>query len=124
MFYRLIVIENSLTDKSILEKYPVLSETIFARGDSERESRMLKVRVSEQEVNELVQLLEKNIIYPYYAHLYHEDPKINKLIVIFQGHITHTQKNNFKDVVNYGIAHDVAPEEMDVKPRDVTSELW
>ncbi len=42
MNFRLVVIENSLKDKTILYKYKVLSQTTFAQGDKNRESQMLK----------------------------------------------------------------------------------
>jgi hypothetical protein len=56
MFYRWIVIENSLKDKTIINKYQVLSETKFAAGDPKRESRMLKIRVPEEEVHPLAEV--------------------------------------------------------------------
>src|SRR3990167_7407526 len=111
MFYRWIVIENSLKDKSVINKYQVLSETKFAAGDPKRESRMLKVRVPEEEVHSLTQSLTKNIIYPYYTHFYNEDPKQNILIVVFSGKKFTLTKENLKAAVDYGLKHGVSQEE-------------
>jgi len=124
MFYRWIAIENSLRDKSILKKYKILSATKFAEGDPSRESRMLKIQVPEEDIDELVKNLEENIIYPYYTHFYHEDPKINKLIVVFEGKRINTRKNDFKRAIDYGITHDVTREEMNIAPRDISQEAW
>lgn len=124
MFYRWIVIENSLKDKTVLNKYKVLSETKFAESDSSRESRMLKIRVPEENVIKLADSLMDNIIYPYYTHFYHEDPKQNKLIVVFSGKKFLTNKDNFQTAVKYGLKHDVAKEELDINPRDISEEDW
>lgn len=125
MFYRWIIIENSLKDKGILKKYRVISETKFAEGDlSGRESRMLKIRIPEKDINKLINLLRKNIKHPFYTHFYHEDPKINKLIVVFEGKIINTGKNNFQRAIDYGITHGVTREEMNISPRDVLQEDW
>ena len=124
MFYRWIVIENSLKNKDIINKYQILSETKFAAGDAKRESRMLKVRVPETEVHSLAESLTKNIIYPYYTHLYHEDPKQNILIVVFSGKKFVLKKHNFKTAVDYGLKHGVSKEELDISPRDISQEKW
>ena len=124
MDYRLIVIENSLKNKSILKKYKIISETKFAPGDSSRQSRMLKIQVPEKNIDKLVEILKTNIIYPFYTHFYHEDPKVNKLIVVFEGKRINCRKDNFQRAVDYGLIHDVSRSEMDIKPRDVSQEIW
>lgn len=124
MFYRWIVIENSLKDKSIINKYQVLSVTGFAANDPKRASRMLKVRVPETEIYSLAASLTKNIIHPYYTHFYHEDPKQNILIVVFSGKKFVTQKENFQIAIDYGLKHGVSKEELDISPRDVDEERW
>lgn len=124
MFYRWIVIKNSLKEKSVLNKYKILSETKFAEGDPSRESRMFKVRVSEEDVIKLADSLKDNIIYPYYTHFYHEDPRQNKLIVIFSGKKFLTNKDNFQRAVEYGLKHDVSKEELNINPRDISEEDW
>ncbi|HVZ58904.1 MAG TPA: hypothetical protein VG935_04100 [Patescibacteria group bacterium] len=124
MFYRLIVIKNSLNDLTILNGLEILSQTSFATNDPLRSSRMLKVRIPEERVEKLVKELKQNLISPYYAHLYHEDPKVNELIVVFQGRSLATHKNNFQPAVEYGLAHGVTSEEMDITPRDITQETW
>ncbi len=123
MFYRWIVIENSLKDKSILNKYKVLSETKFAAG-TPRESRMLKIQVPEKEIDRLTNRLIDWIIYPYYTHFYHEDPKNNTLIVVFSGKKIVTKKNNYQDAISYGVIHGVSRKEMDIYPRDMSQEEW
>ena len=124
MSYRWIVIENSLKDKSVINKYQFLSETKFGSGDPKRESRMLKVRIPEEEVQTLSQSLTKNIIYPYYTHFYHEDPKQNILIVVFSGQKFTLIKDNFKTAVDYGLTHGVSQEELDISPCDISEEDW
>ena len=124
MFYRWIVIENSLKNKDIINKYQILSETKFAAGDVKRESRMLKVRVPETELHSLAEWLTKNIIYPYYTHFYHEDPKQNILIVVLSGKKFVIQKENFKVAVDYGLSHGGSQEELDIYPRDISQEKW
>ena len=124
MFYRWIVIENSLKDKSVLNKHKVLSETKFAEGDSSRESRMLKIRVPGENVIKLADSLKDNIIYPYYTHFYHEDPRQNKLIVVFSGKKFLTNKDNFQRAVEYGLKHNVSKEELNINPRDISEEDW
>lgn len=124
MFYRWIVIENSLKDKTDLKKYKILSETKFAEGNKSRESRMLKIQVPEEEVQSLADSLKDNIIYPYYTHFYHEDPNKDRLIVVFSGKKFLVGKNNFKRAVDYGLANDVFAEELDINPRDISQETW
>jgi|SRR3989344_9617518 len=124
MSYRWIVIENSLKDKSVINKYQVLSETKFAASDPKRESRMLKVRVPETEVHSLAESLTKNIIYPYYTHFYHEDPKQNILIVVFFEKKFTLTKDDFKAAVEYGLKHGVSQKELDISPRDISEEDW
>lgn len=125
MFYRWIVIENSLTDTNILKKYPILSETIFAENDSSgRRSRMCKIQVPEEDINALINILTTNTKYPYYSHFYHEDPKVNSLIVVFHGKRIDTKKDNFQIAIDYGIAHGVSREEMHIEPREISRESW
>lgn len=124
MFYRWIVIENSLKDKNVLKKYKLLSETVFANDDPIRKSRMLKIQVPENKINSLIENLKDVIIYPFYTHFYHEDPKINKLIIVFSGKRIDTKKDNFQKVVDYGMAHGVIRDEMNISPRDISQEDW
>jgi len=123
MNYRWIVIEISLKDRSILDKYKVLSETKFGE-DTTRESRMLKIEVPEKEATDFADSLKKNIIYPYYTHLYHENPKNPNLIVVFSGERFLVPKDSIKRVVDYGLAHDVLEQELDIKPKDISEETW
>lgn len=123
MNYRWIVIENSLKNKSIIDKYNVLSETKFGE-DSNRESRMLKIEVPESEATHLAESLKDNIIYPYYSHLYHEDPKKSQLIVVFSEKKFLLSKDDISRAVEYGLSHDVSKDEMDIKPIDVAQENW
>ena len=123
MNYRWIVIENSLKDRSVLDKCKVLSETKFAEGTS-RESKMLKVEVPEDKVHDLVDTIEETLIYPYYTHLYHEDPNKTQLIVVFSRKKFLSSKDSFKKALEYGLAHDVSKKELDIKPRDVSEETW
>lgn len=123
MKYRLIVIENSLSEKSILTKYQTLSKTFFEKG-TPQESFMIKIEIPIKDVNMIVNFLKHNLKYPYYAHLYHEDPTNNSLIVIFPGQIFHTSKTNFTDAATYGISHGIPKEQMDIQPRDVHDERW
>lgn len=62
MFYRWIVIENSLKDKSVLKKYTILSETTFAEGDQSRMSRMLKIQVPEKESIQIKIIFKESLI--------------------------------------------------------------
>ena len=123
MNYRWIVIENSLRDRGVLEKYKLLSKTMFGE-DTPRESRMLKIEVPEDEVTDLADSLKENIIYPYYTHLYHEDPKNPNLIVVFSGEKFLIPKDDMKKAVDYGLAHDVLEQELDIKPKDISEETW
>lgn len=123
MNYRLIVIENSLKDKSILTKYKLLSETKFGAGTS-RESRMLKLLVPGSEVDSLSRSLRKNIVSPYYCHFYSESQADPSLIVVFSEKVFHTSKESYEDVVEYGIAHGVSRDEMDIAPMYVIEEKW
>lgn len=118
MFYRWIVIESSLKDKSILKKYQILSETKFGEGP------MFKVRVPEEEVDNLADFLKENIIKPYYTHLYCEDPKIDRLVVVFTGKRMNTKKSNYHDAFDYGVTHGVSKEEMVIQPTDASQEQW
>lgn len=124
MFYRWIVIENSLKDKSIIKKYPILSVTKFASGDPKRESRILKIRIPEKDVQKLSDSLKENLIYPYYTHFYHEDSKKNNLIVVFSNKKFLTSKDNYKTALDYGLANDVSSEEIAINPRDISQEDW
>lgn len=123
MNYRLIVIRSSLKDKSILAKYKILSETKFEVGTPE-ESSMYKMEIPEDEVSDVSTFLKNNLKYPYYAHLYHEDPKNNTMIVVFSKQLFHTSKDHPKDAVAYGVQHGVTVEQMDMKPRNIADENW
>jgi carbonic anhydrase len=123
MNYRLIVIENSLKDKNIFNKYKTLSKTWFEKS-TPHESFMYKIRVPEKDIHAVTEFLKNNILYPYYTHLYHEDPKNDTLIVVFKGKIFNMCKSNFVDAINYGISHGVTKEQMDIKPRDIQEERW
>jgi len=123
MNYRLIVIRSSLKDKSVLAKYKILSETKFEEGTPE-ESSMYKMEIPEDEVYNVSNFLKNNLNYPYYAHVYHEDPKNNTMIVVFAGQLFHTTKDHPKDAIAYGIQHGVTKEQMDMKPRNITDETW
>lgn len=123
-YYRWIVIENSLKDRNILKKYYILSETKFSEDDPSLESKMYKIRVAEDDVQKLAESLKENIIYPYYTHFYHEDPKQNKLIVVFSGKKFLVGKDNFQRAVDYGLAHDISKEELDISPREISQEEW
>lgn len=123
MNYRWIVIENSLKDKKPLNKYKILSETIFGK-DTNRESRMLKVEVPEGDVTQLSDWLKENIEYPYYTHLYNEDPNKTQLIIIFSGQKLLLSKVDTKRAVEYGLSHDVSKSELGIKPREVAQETW
>ena len=124
MFYRWIVIENSLKDKSVLKQYPLLSETIFAANNPERKSRMLKLRVPENEVDELVDSLKMNIIAPYYTNFYNEDSTNDSLIIIFSDQKFYTKKTSYQDAIDYGLTHGVSEIEMQISPVDVGKEEW
>ncbi len=124
MFYRWIIIENSLKDKSVLKKYPLLSETVFSANDPARKSRMLKLRVPETDIDELVNSLINNIIPPYYTHLYSEDKNDDKLIVVFSGQKFPTKKSNYSDAKDYGLIHGVSTDEMLISPLNVGKEEW
>lgn len=123
MNYRLIVIQSSLKDKSVLAKYKILSETKFEEGTPE-ESSMYKIEIPEDEVSDVSNFLKKNLKHPYYAHLYHEDSNENKMIVIFSAQLFHTSKDYPKDAITYGIQHGVTEEQMDIKPRNIAEENW
>jgi len=123
MNYRLIVISNSLKDKSILTKYKILSETKFEAGMS-GESPMYKMEIPEYEASHLSNFLKNNLKYPYYAHLYHENPQNNTMIVVFAGKVFHTFKDNLQEAIAYGIRHGVTEEQMDIKPTNISEENW
>ncbi len=124
MFFRWIVIENSLVDKSVVRRYPILSETSFAPIDPARKSRLLKIRVPEQDVGELVDFMTHNIKAPYYCHFYHEDPDDDRLIVVFTNQTFNARKTDYKEASDYGISHGVSAEEMEIAPTNVVKEEW
>lgn len=123
MNYRLIVIENSLKEKGIFNKYKILSKTLFEKG-TPRESNMYKIEIPENEIDVVTAFLKKDLIHPYYSHFYHEDPENDSLVIVFNGIIFNAQKSNFVDALNYGTSHGVTKEQMNVKPRDVQEERW
>ena len=123
MNYRLIVIGTSLKGKSILTKYRILSETKF-EAETPDESTMYKMEIPIKEVSVVSHFLKNNLKFPYYAHLYHEDPNENALIVVFSGQVFNTSKDNPKDAIEYGIQHGVSKEQMDMKPRNIAEEKW
>lgn len=124
MFYRWIIIENSLLDKLLIKKFPILSETVFAANDPTRKSRMLKLRVPEDDVDELVNSLTRNLIAPYYTHLYSEDPIDDSLYVIFPNQKFFTKKSSHQDAIDYGLTHGVISTEMDISPVNIAKEEW
>lgn len=123
MNYRLIVIENSLTDKSVLSQYKVLSETKFSEG-TDRESRMLKLLVPKEDISSLSTQLMNNIAYPYYCHLYAEDPESTELVVIFKNKMFKTSKQEYNDAIQYGTEHEVSRDEMNISPVKIAEESW
>lgn len=119
MNYRLIVIDKSLKEKSILKNYKILSKTNF-----ESESPMYKVEIPKEDIPSVTNFLKNNLKYPYYAHLYDEDPENDNLIVIFEGQIFNTSKTTHEETINYGLAHGVSKKQMDIKPKDIKEEDW
>ena len=123
MNYRLIVIERSLKEKSILKNYKILSKTLFERG-TPQESLMFKIEIPVSEIDLFEEKLKHCLMSPYYAHFYHENLKKNSLIVVFNEKIFYAHKSNCTDAFNYGISHGVTKEQMDIKPRDIQEERW
>jgi len=97
---------------------------MFEEGDHSRESRMLKIRTPEEDVTSLSISLKENLIYPYYTHFYHEDPKKSNLIVVFSEKRFLLSKDNYQRAVDYGLKHDVSLEELNIKPLDISQEDW
>ncbi len=119
MYYRWIVIENSLNDKSILDMYQKLSQTDF-----EKNNPMYKIRVPEEEVLKFSADLKNKIIHPYYSHFYHEDPRKGNLIVVFANKRFLASKDTYKLAMDYGVSHEVSVEAMQIEPTDVSEERW
>lgn len=123
MNYRLIVIENSLKDKNILDKYTILSETVFGEN-TPRESKMLKIEIPEQDIELISHKITDSLIYPYYSHLYHEDPENHRLVILFSKKRFDENKKSYPQAMSYGLTHGVAKEEMAIEPADIAEEKW
>lgn len=119
MNYRLIVIESSLKDTSILKTHTMLSQTVFEAG-TPGESPMYKIEIPEKDVPAVSGFLKNNLKYPYYAHLYPDDQEKSAVIVVFAGQIF----DNPKEAIAYGISHGVSREQMDIKPTRASEEKW
>jgi len=123
MNYRLIIIENSLKDKSILKNYTILSKTYFERG-TPAESVMYKVEIPDNQVELISERLKNTLIPPYYCHLYQENPEEDTLIVIFKDTVFKARKSNYTEAFNYGVSHGVTKEQMRIEPTEVQKERW
>jgi hypothetical protein len=119
MNYRLIVIGASLKDKSILQKYRILSKIEYEPG-TVGESTIYKIEIPEYEVTIVSNFLKNTLKFPYYAHMYMEDPYRKMLIVIFPGQIF----KNKNEAVMYGITHGIPERQMDITPTAITEETW
>ena len=123
MNYRLIVINGSLKEKGILTTFKILSETIFEAGTPE-ESTLYKIEIPESDIDKVSYFLKNNLKYPYYAHLYHEDPKRDTMIVVFAGHLFNTSKKHHEEAIAYGIQNGVTEQQMIITPTNIMEEKW
>lgn len=119
MNYRLIVIGASLKDKSLLQKYTILSKTEYQDGTAVS-STMYKMDIPEHEVTYVSNFLKTTLKEPFYAHFYPSDPHISILIVVFSGQVFKI----LKDAIAYGLAHGVTREQMHICPSCVSEETW
>lgn len=119
MNYRLIVIGASLKDKSLLQKYTVLSKTEYQDGTSVS-STMYKMDIPEHEVAYVSNFLKITLKEPFYAHFYPSDPNVNILIVVFTGQVFKI----LSEAIAYGLAHGVTRQQMRITPTCVSEETW
>lgn len=123
MNYRLIVIDGSLKEKSILTTYIILSETKFEAGTPE-ESTLYKIEIPESDIGNVSNFLKNNLKYRYYAHLYHEDPTRDTMIVVFGGQLFNSSKTHHEEAMEYGIHHGITERQMIITPKNVSEEKW
>lgn len=125
MNYRGIIIEESLGDKSILDKCEIL-KTKVAEIDARTTWYMHKVQIAEENIHEFTkELIEK--MDPngrWYSHFYHEDPNKTQMIVTFYKKRFCESKDNFDRSVEYGLQEGIPQEQLDFVPRDVADEEW
>lgn len=125
MNYRGVIIKESLEDKSILKGVKILSKKIANPG--ERVGwHMLKVEIPAKEILDFTTRLTKALkrYEPWYAHFYHEDPELDRMIVVFADKKFLTSKDNPERAVKYGLEIGILREQLDFKPNNVSKEEW
>lgn len=108
--YHGIIVKEGLKDQSILKKLRILGEK------RTEDWTLLRVSVSENEINNVVKLIQKSLVTKstYYAHFYRN----RKLIIVFpQRTFTLTpNRETWKPAIEYGKSVGIPEEELDFKP--------
>ncbi len=110
--YHGIIVEESLKDKSILNKIIKLGSKVADDADF----TLLRVEVEEEKIEEIIKLVQRNLVTRpvYYAHFYRDD----ELIVIFPEKIFRItpNKETWTEAVEYGKSVGVPKEQLSFHP--------
>jgi hypothetical protein len=109
--YHGIIVKESLKDESVLNKMKILGQKKGTKWT------LLRVGVNENKIDEVVELVQKNLISEpmrYYSHFYRD----GKLIVVFPKKIFHLtpKKETWRPAIDYGKSTGIPEKELDFKP--------
>lgn len=116
MFHGLIIRE-SLADHKIIQ------DMVIGKKLGEKWI-IYKIEFPNSRLNEVVNLLRKNIKKGYYAHLYDEN---GKLVVIFREKVfklSANDKNTWIGAINYGLSLGIPREQLDFYPCKFEDETY
>jgi len=108
------IIDESLKDATILSKLKVLKEKVEenTEGDTKNVWKLYAVEVDDKEINEISNILEKQIKLGYYAHFTNE----KKLLIIFHKKSFLVRLESIGEDKGYGITS------FEAKPGNLT--IW
>ncbi len=102
------LIEQSLDDQSLFRKF----KTVKMKSEAEDWKEHI-VEIPEDKVPEAVEFLKLHLKAKWYAHMIEG----NRITVIFRGMIFGGKEgDDFSEIEEYGIAHGVPKEQMEVSP--------
>jgi hypothetical protein len=113
---RAVVIEESLSDKQVLDNYKILR----TKKDGSWHLHILEIPDSKKAIQEIQSAMLSDR--PYYFHIY--DNGENLIIVFKEKHffINPIDKSTWADVIKYGLSLNIPSEQLDFYPQKISDE--
>lgn len=108
------IIDESLTDVTILSKLKILKEKIEenTEGNTKRVWKLYIIQIDDKEINEISKILEKQIKLEYYAHFTNG----KKLLIVFHSKSFLVRLKGVGEDKEYGITS------FEAEPKDIS--IW